>query len=103
MDPAGSPPYFFTGDGSYCALPDEQLIDQYQVTSYVGDLSLVGAIKTVPFKLAAVLLTRNSKIDTLVRTETRRCGRIGASECLQRDRGPGGPPSEQSERIHEVN
>ena len=29
--------------------------------------------------------------------------RIGASECLERERGPGGPPSERSERVYEVN
>ena len=28
---------------------------------------------------------------------TRRCNCIGASECLERERGPGGPPSERSE------
>lgn len=28
---------------------------------------------------------------------------IGASECLERDRGSGGPPSERSERVYGVN
>ena len=34
---------------------------------------------------------------------TRRCNCIGASECLERERGPGGPPSDQRERVYEVN
>ena len=33
----------------------------------------------------------------------RTCVGIGASECLERERGPGGPPSERSERVHGVN
>ena len=30
---------------------------------------------------------------------SRRYKRIGASECLERERGPGGPPSDQRERV----
>ena len=36
-------------------------------------------------------------------TFSHRCDGIGASECLERERGPGGPPSDQRERVYEVN
>lgn len=45
----------------------------------------------------------NSSPITPSSKKIRRYKRIGASECLERERGPGGPPSEQSERVYGVN
>ena len=36
------------------------------------------------------MIAPQSKKKQIKAAETRRCGRIGASECLERDRGPGG-------------
>ena len=49
------------------------------------------------------MIAPQSKKKQIKAAETRRCGRIGASECLERDRGPGGPPSERRERIRGAN